>query len=178
MQTGKANVATLIIILAVIVVIVGIIWFVYASRDEATVTTEVTTVTPTPIATPATSVSVTTTPVDVVADTTSLVDVSDGDGSGTATRDFADGVFTHEVIATLPDLPDGEFYEGWLVTTGNTDFFSTGKMIKSGDEYKLTYTSDTDWQDYPLVVITQEKIEDATPEVHILEGNFAEVLSF
>lgn len=101
---------------------------------------------------------------------TQLEDVAGGNVTGLATRDFKSERFTHTVLADLPDPAPGTFYEGWLVM--GDKFFSTGKMrlIKGG--YLLEYESSTDYSDYDKVVITLEKVFDATPEEHILEGTF------
>lgn len=174
--------ANLIIILAVVIVIIGVIWFVLARQDTEVSQTEVTvtTPTPTPTSTSTTTANEGTTitsegkEVNTVSEV-SLIDVSGGESTGTATREFTDE-FIHTVTATLPDLPEGEFYEGWLVKADSSDFFSTGKMNKSGDAYELTYTSAEEPVEYPQVVITREKTDDQQPEEHILEGSFAEML--
>ncbi len=166
----------IIIVLAIIVVIIGIVLVVMSSSSETA--TEVAT-SPVPTATATPTSTTTATPADDASevDEIILIDVTEGGtSSGTATRQYVDGTFTHQVTATLPDLPEGEFYEGWLVKADNSEFFSTGKMTKSGDEYTLTYTSATNHEDYPLVVITRETVDDETPEEHILEGNLTEML--
>lgn len=105
-----------------------------------------------------------------------LTDVSGGTGSGLATRDFANGTFTHMVLADLPDLEAGMFYEGWIVRgkPGDADFnvVSTGKMRVAKGGYILQYESKTDLTDHSGVVITLETVADKTPEEHVLEGAF------
>ncbi len=103
-------------------------------------------------------------------DKAELVDVTGGGASGIATRKFENGVFTHTVLADLPDPTAGTFYEGWLVK--NLSFFSTGKMRIAKGGYLLEFTSSVDYSDYNKVVITLEKVDDKKPEVHILEGSF------
>ena len=97
-------------------------------------------------------------------------------GSGVATRSFEDGSFVHEVIAELDDPAPGKFYEGWLVTPGATDFFSTGELVSEGSGgWSLQYTSDMNYADYTEVVITEETLADGfdnVPEDHVLEGSF------
>jgi hypothetical protein len=102
-----------------------------------------------------------------------LVAVGTYDGSGTATRRITDSEFIHTVDAQIADPADGKFYEGWLVD--GASFFSTGKLVKSGDLYTLEYTSDEDQSDYASVVITEEtEVDglDGNPEAHVLEGSF------
>lgn len=105
-----------------------------------------------------------------------LSDVTGGTSQGTAQRLFAQGLFLHGVEAQLPDVPAGQFYEGWLVRgeQGNTDFqfVSTGKMEKQESTWTLLFTSQTDYTAYNGVVITRETTDDGEPEVHILEGSF------
>ncbi len=99
-----------------------------------------------------------------------LKDVTGGTATGIATREFVNGVFTHSVLVDLPDPEPGYFYEGWLVK--GDKFFSTGKMRIAKGGYLLEYDSHVDYSDYGKVVITLEKVFDATPEKHILEGTF------
>ena len=179
MQTGKIS-SAFIIVLACVVVVIGVIWLLMAmqtgSQTEEVETEEekVTTPVPTP--------SATATPVPEEAgssrvETTTITDVTGGESQGTATRLAEEGKdFTHSVEATLPDLPEGEFYEGWLVKEDDSAFISTGKMTKSGSDYTLDFISATNYQDYPKVVITREKVDDEQPETHILEGTFTERL--
>ena len=105
-----------------------------------------------------------------------LNDVTGGDGSGIATRKFENGRFTHTVLADLPDPSAGFFYEGWLVRGNSGDanfaFISSGKMKLAKGGYLLEFGSSSDFTSYNNVVITQEKVFDATPETHILEGSF------
>lgn len=105
-----------------------------------------------------------------------LKDVSGGDGSGIATRKYENGNFTHMVLADLPDPAAGTFYEGWLVMgkmgDANFAFLSTGPLSVAKGGYLLEFESKTDYSDYKGVVITLEKVNDKTPETHILEGSF------
>ena len=107
---------------------------------------------------------------------TSLRDVSGGEASGLATRKHEDGRFTHTILAALPDLQAGTFYEGWLVrgSEGDENFsvLSTGKLRVSKGGYLLEFSSDQDLRDHSQVVVTVERIDDGKPETHILEGNF------
>lgn len=109
-------------------------------------------------------------------DRAELKDVTGGDGSGIATRKFENGRFTHTVLADLPEPAAGSFYEGWLVRGKEGDdnfaFISTGKMKLAKGGYLLEFGSSSDFTSYNNVVITQEKVFDAAPETHILEGSF------
>jgi hypothetical protein len=100
------------------------------------------------------------------------------EGSGTARRNFREGVFSHVVIADIGDPAPGKFYEGWLVDKEPTlRFFSTGKLEKRGDRYVLAFTADQNYLDHNNVVITEETESlglDGTPEAHVLEGSFSE----
>lgn len=113
---------------------------------------------------------------EVEVDVTSLEAVNNYDGSGKATRIFENGKFTHTVTANLDDPAEGKFYEGWLVTqTPELDFFSTGELTKSEDDYTLEYTADENLSQYNEVVVTEETEADGldgVPEDHVLEGSF------
>ena len=105
-----------------------------------------------------------------------LGDVTGGASTGIATRKLENGVFSHSVLADLPDPAGGRFYEGWLVRgeEGDENFavISTGRMRIAKGGWVLDFQSDSDLSDYSNVVITLEEVADATPEVHILEGSF------
>lgn len=109
-------------------------------------------------------------------DKAELKDVSGGNASGLATRDFKDGQFSHTILADLPEPEAGKFYEGWLVKgeEGKEGFeaISTGRMRVAKGGYLLEYKSSKDLKDYTKVVVTLETKADKTPEKHILEGNF------
>ncbi len=110
------------------------------------------------------------------ADKTELKDVSGGNATGFASRNFENNTFTHTVLADLPDPQQGKFYEGWLVRgeQGKDDFsqVSTGRMTLAKGGWILNFESKVDYSDYQKVVITEETRLDATPEKHILEGSF------
>lgn len=105
-----------------------------------------------------------------------LKDVMGGDALGIATRRYENGAFVHVVLADLPDLEEGFFYEGWLVKgkEGDDDFdyISTGKMRLAKGGYLIEFESSTDYLNYQEVVITLEKTEDNNPEKHVLKGAF------
>lgn len=99
-----------------------------------------------------------------------LEDVSGGTATGRGFVNRQDGVLYHYVEANLPEPAEGSVYEGWLVQQRPLKFFSTGVLEKHGDAYTLTYTSDTEYQGYNFVVITEETVVDETPEAHVIEG--------
>lgn len=109
-------------------------------------------------------------------ETADLKDVSGGDGSGVATRKFENSNFTHMVLADLPDPKAGTFYEGWLVRgkmgDSNFAFVSTGKLMVAKGGFLLEFQSQVDHSAYTGVVVTLEKVNDKTPETHVLEGSF------
>lgn len=115
-------------------------------------------------------------------DKAELRDVSGGDASGLATRNYLPAQagearrFTHSVLADLPDPPTGSFYEGWLVRGKEGDenfaFISTGKMRLAKGGYILEFESGKDYSLYSGVIVTLERLDDIKPEKHILEGSF------
>lgn len=101
--------------------------------------------------------------------------VGNSHAEGAATSDYVDGTFRHLVVATLPDPPEGYFYEGWLVRSRPFDFFSTGEFIQHVDDLKwyLVYESEDDKRDYNKVIVTLEPNDgDPAPAEHVLEGVF------
>lgn len=83
-----------------------------------------------------------------------LKDVSGGSGMGLATR--------NEILADLPTLPNGQFYQGWLEKDGKTVLLGTLELAKGG--WILNYNSSV-YPGYNKVVVT-------VGEKHILEGSF------
>lgn len=163
-------------IVVLVVVLGGGFWYVQSQKGESGVT-----VTPVPStqqkeATPSSGTSGSQ-KVKVDVDTITLKAVEGYSGSGTATRIFANGTFTHTVSASIADPASGKFYEGWLVNMSlSPKFFSTGKLKKDGNTYKLTYTAEKDYTEYNTVVITEETEAnglDGVPEAHVLEGSFS-----
>ena len=101
-----------------------------------------------------------------------LTAVDGSNSSGAGYRLFKDGKLYHAVMASMPDPREGNVYEGWLVQSSPLQFFSTGVMQKKEDVWILEYTSDNEYPSYTKVVITEETVVDAKPEIHIIEGNF------
>lgn len=105
-----------------------------------------------------------------------LKDVSGGNGTGLATRKFANSKFTFSILADLPDPAKGSFYQGWIVRgkegDSNYSLISVGKLKSVKGGWMSDYTSPTDLSDHSNVWVTEEKIFNNTPETHVLEGNF------
>jgi len=116
-------------------------------------------------------------PTAAVVETATLAAVGTYTGSGTATRSFDGATFRHAVTAQLGDPAVGKFYEGWLVmpAAGGPQFFSTGRLDQQGSGYALSYTASQNYPDHTMAVITEETIAnglDGVPEAHVLEGSF------
>ncbi|MBI2607891.1 MAG: hypothetical protein HYW51_03635 [Candidatus Doudnabacteria bacterium] len=110
---------------------------------------------------------------DASVQTTTLKPVNGSNSSGTAYRLVKDAVLYHTVVASMPDPNPGNSYEGWLVQISPLKFFSTGILEKnSNGDWTLEYTADQENPTYLRVVITEETVIDATPEAHVLEGDF------
>jgi hypothetical protein len=57
------------------------------------------------------------------------------------------------------------------LVNASKEFISTGKMTKAANGmYELSFESNNQYVGYDMVTITLEKMMDATPEKHILEG--------
>lgn len=83
-----------------------------------------------------------------------LKDVSGGNSAGLATRT--------EILADLPDLAAGQFYQGWLENGGKMVLLGKLRMAKGG--WILDYNS-SKYPGYNKVVVTLDG-------KHILEGSF------
>lgn len=106
-----------------------------------------------------------------------LVDVSGGEARGVATRVYQNGRFEHVILAELPDLEEGEFYQGWLTTKGKEgevgfSYVKTGRLRLAKGGYLLEFESTRDYTSFNQVWVTLEKVDDTKPEKHILEGSF------
>lgn len=85
------------------------------------------------------------------------------EGVGIATRKFANGIFSHMVIADLTELTSGS-YQAWLIKDENTEI-STGTLKLAKGGYLVEFTSKTDYSDY-------KKVEVRLGESIILSGSF------
>lgn len=110
---------------------------------------------------------------DTTSKKATLSDVSSGTGTGKAFVLRKGGKLYYTTTGNLPYPQAGSFYEGWLVKVGSNppQFIDTGKLTKQKDgSYEVSYSSDTQYVGYDMVVITWEKVDDQKPEKHILEG--------
>lgn len=105
-----------------------------------------------------------------------LRDVSGGDSSAIATKDYSENKFSSTLLADLPDPDDGYFYQAWISKgeegSEGYQILSLGKLYVAKGGWMLDYSSIKDYSDFEKVVITREKVFDSTPEVKVLEGSF------
>lgn len=99
-----------------------------------------------------------------------LKDVSGGNQMGLVTLDKVGNQNQYTVIANLADPLPGYFYEAWLVN-GN-DYVGLGKLVTAKGGWIVNYSTGRDLSDHKTVWVTLEKVNDNTPEKHILEGSF------
>jgi hypothetical protein len=85
------------------------------------------------------------------------------EGVGIATRKYANGTFSHIIIADLPQPISGS-YQGWLIKDDNTKI-STGVLRLAKGGYLLEFTSRVDYSDY-------KKVEVRLGESVVLSGSF------
>jgi hypothetical protein len=95
-------------------------------------------------------------------DKAELNDVSGGNASAIATREYSDGKFTATILADLPD-PESGFYTSELAKDNET--IATGSLILAKGGYLLEYQSSQDLSDFSTVRV---KLNDKI----ILEGSF------
>jgi len=108
-----------------------------------------------------------------VSDTAERVELKPVEGEsgfGVATREVMGGRLYHSVMADLPELGNGEFYEGWLVDGERR--VNVGKLIKEKGGWLLEFVGDEGLVEYDLVVITLEVRDDKSPEKEVLKGTF------
>jgi hypothetical protein len=105
-----------------------------------------------------------------------LKDITGGTLSGIAARKYEAGKFSLTLLADLPDLATGEFYQAWLVrgTTGNANYslISIGQMRIAKGGYLLDYSGNVDYTDYQSVIVSLETKLGQLPANRILEGSF------
>lgn len=102
-----------------------------------------------------------------------LVAVDGSDSAGIGLRLAKEGKLYHSVIAQMPDPAENNFYEGWLVQITPLQFISTGDLVKDVEgQWVLEFSANQEYPSYTRVVITEETVKDATPETHIIEGDF------
>lgn len=108
-----------------------------------------------------------------------LTDVSGGKAIGQAwiVVDTAINVTSHRMVAqNLPVPLNGDFYEGWIVSspTAPGGVLSTGVMLQQEDgTWLLDYGVDQALPEHKTIVLTLEPDDgDPAPAEHILEGKF------
>ena len=99
----------------------------------------------------------------------------DGNATGEVRITYTEGSYNLiAAFANLPELTNGDFYEGWIVDRDVTplDVVSTGMLTESeGGVYKNTYTTDRDLTEHEFYVLTVEPDDgDPAPAEHVLEG--------
>lgn len=85
------------------------------------------------------------------------------EGMGVATRKFANGVFSHIIIADLPEPALGS-YQAWLIKD-EANKISTGTLKLAKGGYLLEFTSNIDYSDY-------KKIEVKLGNKIVMTGSF------
>lgn len=85
------------------------------------------------------------------------------EGVGVATRKFANGVFSHIIIADLPEPASGS-YQSWLIKDDNTKI-PTGTLRLAKGGYLLDFTSNINYSDY-------KKVEVKLSDKIVMTGSF------
>lgn len=100
-----------------------------------------------------------------------LLDVKDGPNYGKARVIRKDGKLIVTVFATI-EPPTSSYYNVWLANSKSvSSLIRLGEMEDKGDNsYFLSYSSDNLYDDYNLVIVSAEKVNDSTIEEKILEG--------
>ncbi|SRR5258708_7551801 len=99
-----------------------------------------------------------------------LKDVSGGSQMGLATLDKQNGQNVYTILANLDDPATGYFYQAWLVNGNNV--ISLGQLNIEKGGWLVNYSTLKDLSDHKNVWVTLERVNDNTPEKHILEGSF------
>ncbi len=144
--------------LFVILVILGVIFGVKKARDSKVKPLNI----PTPIETQELESKFNLTIPDDV-EKINLQVASGFEGMGVATRKFVNGVFSHIIIADLPEPASGN-YQSWLIKDDNTKIpTGTLKLAKGG--YLLDFTSNTNYSNY-------KKVEVKLGDKIVMTGSF------
>lgn len=104
------------------------------------------------------------------ADKADLLDVNGGPGLGEAAKISQKGRFNITVLADLMTPNNGGFYQAWAVKDGT--YISLGKLRVAKGGYLTDFVSEKDYSDYKTIIVTIEKVFDATPETPVLKGSF------
>jgi len=109
-------------------------------------------------------------------DIAELKPIGSDDGRGLAMRSYDGAKFVHSIEASLPELPAGAWYEGWLAGSDNSEeLISTGRLDKYGEEWRLLYKSEEVPVELNVVVVAIERAEagqDGQMGERVLEGAF------
>jgi len=102
---------------------------------------------------------------------------TDGKAFGTAEFQFYNEKFgLYATIGKLPDLGENFFYEGWLVRNNPFDVISTGELTKLEGYYANSFSSQLDYTDHNLYILTLEPNDgNPAPADHVVEGKFMKV---
>ena len=103
-----------------------------------------------------------------------LADVSGGSAKGETAYRFMNDKYEQIIVAELPDLESGYYYEGWLIRPNPESYLSLGKLFKNVDgRYTLTINDTRNYSDFYKVSVTREP-NDGNPEPaeYILSGSF------
>lgn len=121
-----------------------------------------------------------------LTDVTEGADLSDGINTAGAAVGVAqaglleDGTYLMNAeVVGLPELPEGYFYEGWLINSDVSPFsvISTGELDnEDGITYTNVFAAEEDFSDHLEYVITLEPRDgDPAPAEHVVSGTFQEV---
>jgi len=118
-----------------------------------------------------------------LTDVTEGNDLSDGINTGGAAVGIAEAGLLNTSryllqveIVGLPELPEGYFYEGWLINSDVSPFsvISTGALDnEDGVTYTNVFDSETDYTNHLEYVLTLEPDDgDPAPAEHVASGVF------
>lgn len=103
-------------------------------------------------------------------DKAELKDVRNEGALGLATRKVESGKLVVTILANLPDLETGKFYQGWL--SSESDLLSTGELEEKKGGWYLQFSTTENKKSLSKVMVTLETKKDLQPEEKILEGQF------
>lgn len=106
------------------------------------------------------------------ADRAELNPQVDEDIYGLATRQKSSTGTNYSVLADLPTLESGQFYQAWLENSDGSEVVSMGTLSEKKGGWLLDYQSRKNLDDFNHVLVTRETKLDATPETTLLSGNF------
>jgi|GEM_PF-1647603 len=103
-----------------------------------------------------------------------LFDPNSETANGLAKRAFAMGKFVHTINIDLPDLKEGETYEGWLVKGDKSEktVVCTGKLLNLNNEYFLVFETDQDLRSFEDIIVTKQAASESGPGKTVAQGKF------